>query len=124
MTYKYYNIRRGLNEANPEKGLNGFRTFDESAARQKYESFLKCPINNSSLGNIQLNEKELIIINGLKKSSNGMIPYITALNTVTLSIDGKNICEGLPLTDRLEFKNAVEHLIELGYAKKAICFFH
>lgn len=29
MTYKYYSIRRELNEANLEKGLNGFRTFDE-----------------------------------------------------------------------------------------------
>lgn len=29
MTYKYYSIRRELNEANPEKGLKGFRTFDD-----------------------------------------------------------------------------------------------
>ncbi len=29
MTYKYYGIRRELNETNPEKGLKGFRTFDE-----------------------------------------------------------------------------------------------
>ena len=29
MTYKYYSIRRELNEANPEKGLKGFRTFEE-----------------------------------------------------------------------------------------------
>ena len=29
MTYKYYCIRRELNEANPEKGLKGFRTFEE-----------------------------------------------------------------------------------------------
>lgn len=37
MTYKYYNIRRELNEANPEKGLNGFRTFDEM--KELFNSF-------------------------------------------------------------------------------------
>ena len=37
MTYKYYSIRRELNEANPEKGLNGFRTFDEM--KELFNSF-------------------------------------------------------------------------------------
>ena len=29
MTYRYYNIRREINNDNSEKGLNGFRSFKE-----------------------------------------------------------------------------------------------
>jgi hypothetical protein len=29
MTYKYFSIRREINETNPERGLKGFRTFEE-----------------------------------------------------------------------------------------------
>ena len=96
--------------------------YDENEARVKYDEFLNCSVASVIKDNAIINEKEIQIIKGLQESNNGMIPYISALNVVSITIDGKNICDGLELADRLEYKDAVERLIDLGYIKKSGMF--
>lgn len=95
--------------------------YDIYKAKDKYDDFLNCSVGIIQ-ENVVLNYKETQIIKGLQESNNGMIPYITALNAVTITINGKNICDGLDLADRLEYKEAVENLIKLGYIKKMNLF--
>lgn len=95
---------------------------NNTLAKQKYYEFLHYSNPQKMSASPIVNDKEAEILNGLKKSNNGMIPYFSALNVVSITIDGKNICDGLDLTERLEYKDAVEHLFELGYAKKSGMF--
>lgn len=96
--------------------------YDKNVAKAKYDEFLNCSVKSIINNDITISDKETQIIKGLQNSSNGMIPYLTALNVVTITINGKNICEGLNLADRLEYKEAVENLEKLGYIKKGNMF--
>ena len=96
--------------------------FDEKEAKEKYTEFVETSSLTSIIKTNELGDKDRQILKGLQDSNNGVLPYITALNVVTITIDGKNICEGLDLADRLEYKDSVEKLVELGYIKKSGMF--
>ena len=96
--------------------------FDEKEAKEKYTEFVETSSLTSIIKTNKLGDKDRQILKGLQDSNNGMLPYISALNVVTITIDGKNICEGLDLADRLEYKDSVEKLVELGYIKKSGMF--
>lgn len=86
-------------------------------AKEKYYDFLKCSVNHQDSRGT-LNKKEIEILDGLRKTPSGITAYLDALNAISLTLNGKNVCENLDLPERLEYREAVERLVELGLIKK------
>lgn len=90
-------------------------------AKKKYYDFIECSVNHQDSRNT-LTKKENEILEGLRKIPSGLTTYFDTLNTISLTLNGKNVCENLDLPDRLEYREAVEHLVELGLIKKKSMF--
>lgn len=93
--------------------------FNQINAKKKYYDFLETAVGLSSIKEKTiLNEKEIEILKEISKSPNVYAIYSDLMNVIQINCNNKNLCEGLDTLGKLEYKSAMEHLLELGLVER------
>lgn len=92
--------------------------FDNIEAKNKYYDFLHTSVGLIKNDLVSLNDKEIEILTEISKSSNAYAIYSDLMNVIQVNCNDKKLCEGLDTLEKLEYKSAMEHLLELGLVER------
>ncbi len=93
--------------------------FNQIDAKKKYYDFLETAVGAFDVKEkATLNEKEIEILKEIGESSNAYAIYSDLMNIIQINCNNKKLCEGLDTIEKLEYKSAMEHLMELGLVER------
>lgn len=91
--------------------------FDDKNAKEKYNEFLTASISNAKLleSNISIKSQEILF--EIKNSKEKYAIYSNVFNIVQIQCNNRDICANATSEEKIEYKEAVEQLIDLGYVE-------
>lgn len=93
--------------------------FSRIEAKKKYYDFLEAAVGvTNDIDETKLNDKEVEILREISKSSNAYAFYSDFMNAIQINCDNKHLCDGLSALEKLEYKSAMDHLLELGLVER------
>lgn len=94
-------------------------SFNQIEAKKQYYDFLETSVGVSKNKDIAtLNKKEIEILTEIRQSTNAYAIYSDLMNIVQINCNNKKLCDGLDTLEKLEYKSAMEHLLELGLVER------
>lgn len=95
--------------------------FNKTLAKKRYNEFLKCSIQdiklNDELDISDLDDKAIEILSEINSSKNMYAIYSNILNVVQINCNNKNLCLTANAVEKIQYKEAMEKLLQLGYVE-------
>lgn len=92
--------------------------FNLLEAKKKYYDFLETAVGAMKINRQILNTKELEILKEISTSPNAYAIYSDLMNVIQINCNNKKLCNGFGTFEKLEYKSAMEHLLELGLVER------
>lgn len=93
------------------------KKFDDNIAKEKYDEFLAASISNVKLLKDDISIKSQEILLEIKNSKEKYAIYSNVFNIVQIQCNHRDLCANATTEEKIEYKEAVEQLIALGYVE-------
>lgn len=92
--------------------------YNELDAKKQYYDFLHTSVGIINDLSMELNDKEEEILLEISQSPNAYAIYSDLMNVIQINCNNKKLCDGLDTIEKLEYKSAMEHLLDLGLVER------